>query len=213
MKSGALRNLPKSRMPRQTTSSKGARYKSRNSVNTVDAPDSSVHQTSVSFSDSDDDEFVFTVEGTTTTSPKQQPIAKIAIAAVPVRILVDSGASVNMLDPSAYEAILQRKQIPLAPTKTRIHAFGAPKPLRLRGKFQAALESANKVTLATFYVTDQPTGSLLSYETSIELGILQLQLNSISDMANNPPPQAAMTATGYHFDQSPQPDRDLDTQR
>ena len=146
----------------------------------MDAPDSSVHRTSVSFSDSDDDEFVFTVEGTTTTSPKQQPIAKITKAAVPVRILVDSGASVNMLDPSAYEAILQRKQIPLAPTKTRIHAFGAPKPLRLRGKFQAALESANKVTLATFYVTDQPTGSLLSYETSIELGILQLQLNSIS---------------------------------
>lgn len=26
------------------------------------------------------------------------------------------------------------------------------------------------------------------------------------------PPQAAMTATGYHFDQSPQPDHDLDTQ-
>ena len=170
MKSGASRNLPKSRTPRQTTSSEGARYKSRNSVNTVDAPDSSVHQTGVSFSDSDDDEFVFTVGGTTTTtSPKKQPIAKIAIAGVPVRILVDSGASVNMLDPSAYEAILEKKHIPLAPTRTRIHAFGAPKPLRLRGKFQAAVESANKVTLATFYVTNQPTGSLLSYETSIEV--------------------------------------------
>ena len=77
----------------------------------MDAPASSVHQTSVSFSDSDDDEFVFTVEGTTTTSPKKQPLAKIAIEGVPVRILVDSGASVNMLDPSAYEAILQKKQL------------------------------------------------------------------------------------------------------
>ena len=169
------------------------------------APDSSVHQTSVPFSDSDDDEFVFTVEGTTTTSPKKQPIAKIAIAGVPVRILVDSGALVNMLDPAAYEAILTKKQIPLAPTKTRIHAFGAPKPLRLRGKFQAAVESANKVTLTTFYITDQPTGSLLSYETSIKLGILQLQLNSITENANNPLSQSAMTA------QSSQPDRDLDT--
>ena len=56
----------------------------------MDAPASSVHQTSVSFSDSDDDEFVFTVEGTTTTSPKKQPLAKIAIEGVPVRILVDS---------------------------------------------------------------------------------------------------------------------------
>ena len=171
MKSGASRNFPKSRLPRQTTSSDGARYKSRNSVNTVDAPNSSGHQTSVSFSDSDDDEFVFTVEGTTTTSPKKQPLIKIAIEGVSVRILVDSGASVNMVDPSAYEAILQKKQIPLAPTKIRIHAFGAQKPLRLQRKFQAAVESANKVTLATFYVTDHPTGSLLSYETSVELGI------------------------------------------
>ena len=73
--------------------------------------------------------------------------------------------------------------------------------------------SRQTVTLVTFYVTDQPTGSLFSYETSIERGILQLQLNSISENANNPPPQAAMTATGDHFDQSPQPDSDLDMQR
>ena len=112
-----------------------------------------------------------------------------------------------MLDPAAYAAlaILKKKQIPLAPTKTCIHNFGAPKPLRLRGKFQAAVESTNKVALATLYVTDQPTGSLLSYETSIALGILQLQLNSITENASNSPPQPAMTA------QSPQPDRDLDT--
>ena len=75
------------------------------------------------------------------------------------------------------------------------------------------MESANKVTLATFYITDQPTGSLLSYETSIKFGILQLQLNLISENANNPLPQAAMTATGSRFDQFPQPDHDLDTQR
>ena len=37
------------------------------------------------------------------------------------------------------------------------------------------------------------------------MGILQLQLNSITENANNSPPQPVMTA------QSPQPDRDLDT--
>ena len=53
----------------------------------------SAHETSasVSFSDSDDQEFVFTVEGITTTSPRKQPMAKIAIECVPVRIFVDSG--------------------------------------------------------------------------------------------------------------------------
>ena len=100
--------------------------------NTVDAPDSSAHETSVSFSDSDDQEFVFTVEGTTTTSPRKQPMAKIAIECVPVRIFVDSAHrwTCYYRDPSAKEAILQKKDIPLAPTKTRIHAFGAQIPLR-----------------------------------------------------------------------------------
>ena len=67
--------------------------------------------TSVSFSDSNDDEFVFTVKGTTTL-PKKQPIAKIAIEGVPVRILVDSGASLNMLDPSLTKLFCKRKYIP-----------------------------------------------------------------------------------------------------
>ena len=100
--------------------------------NTVDAPDSSAHETSVSFSDSDDQEFVFTVEGTTTTSPRKQPMAKIAIECVPVRFFVDSAHwwTCYYRDPSAKEAILQKKDIPLAPTKTRIHAFGAQIPLR-----------------------------------------------------------------------------------
>lgn len=72
-------------------------------------------------------------------------------------------------------------------------------------EFQVGVESANKVTLAMFYITNQPTGSFLSYETSIDLGILQLQFISITENANNPLPQATMTF------QSPQPDRDLDT--
>lgn len=42
-------------------------------------------------------------------------------------------------------------------------------------------------------------------KTSINLGTLQLQFISITENANNPPPQATMTP------QSPQPDRDIDT--
>ena len=38
-------------------------------------------------------------------------------------------------------------------------------------------------------------------------------LNSLSENVNNPPTSAVMTATGYHCDQSSQPDRDLDTKR
>ena len=61
-------------------------------------------------------------------------------------------------------------------------------------RLEKSAESAQKVTLATFYVTDQPTGSLLSYETSMELGILQLKLNTVSDTSNAPD---LLTATGW----------------
>lgn len=110
-----------------------------------------------------------------------------------------------MIDPATYESILRKANISLSKTKTRMHAFGAQQPLRSRGKFQAAVESAKKVTVATFYVTDQTTGSLLSYETSTELGILQLKLNAISQMpgANHNSSQNldGMTAIRYSGDQ------------
>ena len=67
----------------------------------------------------------------------------------------------------------QRYEIPLTPTRTKVKAFGSDHPIELSGKFEAVVESKKRMTVATLYVTVQENGSLLSCNTSVELGLIQ----------------------------------------
>ena len=58
------------------------------------------------------------------------------------------------------------------PTRTKVKAFGSDRSIKLSGKFDAVVESKKRMTVATFYVTKQENGSLLSYNTSQELGLI-----------------------------------------
>ncbi|XP_028418157.1 uncharacterized protein LOC114543323 [Dendronephthya gigantea] len=62
-------------------------------------------------------------------------------------VMIDSGASVNILDKAAYEQIVtQNDHIQLQKTSTRIYAYGAAEPLALLGKFQATIETLSSKT-------------------------------------------------------------------
>ena len=67
----------------------------------------------------------------------------------------------------------QRYEIPLTLTRTKVKAFGSDHPVDLSGKFEAVVESKKRMTVATLYVTVQENGSLLSCNTSVELGLIQ----------------------------------------
>lgn len=56
----------------------------------------------------------------------------------------------------------------------QIEFMGSAKPLTILGTFETTVESWNKVTLAKFNVVPGMTGSLLSYATAPELGIVQI---------------------------------------
>ena len=65
--------------------------------------------------------------------------------------MVDSGASVNLVDSKAYQ--LLGLNCPLKPANTKLLSYGGKKPLRLLGKFQAKVESTEgKSMVADFYV-------------------------------------------------------------
>ena len=51
---------------------------------------------------------------------------------VPVKFLPDTGASVDIIDRSTYEILMQSNTYPLFETKTRVFAYGAEEPLKLR---------------------------------------------------------------------------------
>ena len=67
----------------------------------------------------------------------------------------------------------QHYEIPFTPTRTKVKAFGSDRPIELSGKFEAVVESKKRMTVATLYVTVQENESLLSCNTSVELGLIQ----------------------------------------
>lgn len=57
---------------------------------------------------------------------------------------------------------------------TTIKAYGTDTLLRLLGKFTAEVESKTKITAANFHAVSGNTGSLLSYQTARDLGLIQI---------------------------------------
>ena len=126
--------------------------------------------------DSSDDDYVFSVY--TMQDQEVQKYSPIQILGTTVDVIVDSGASVNIVDDVSYEKLKHKCE--LRPSNAKVYPYGSTTPLPLRGKFIAAVHSKMKtVDKATFYVTQGNHGSLLSRKTATALGLLKV-INSTS---------------------------------
>ena len=103
---------------------------------------------------------------------KSSPQAHLKFHKTNDNFLIDFGATISILDPHDLQAISQHYKILLTLTRTKVKAFGSDRPIELSGKFDAVVESKKRITVATFYVTKQENGSLLSCNTSQELGLI-----------------------------------------
>ena len=143
--------------------------------------------TSVSSDSETDNEYAFVVEPhsnvvnhptvmktdtSRVSTAKSSPQAHLKIHKTNVNLLIDFGATINILDPRDFQAISQHYKILVTPTRTKVKAFGSDRPVELSGKFDAVVESKKRMTFATFYVTKQENGSLLSCNTSHKLGLI-----------------------------------------
>ncbi|XP_028416022.1 uncharacterized protein K02A2.6-like [Dendronephthya gigantea] len=118
-----------------------------------------------------------------------RPQLPVVINGVEIVMMIDSGASVNILDKAAYEQIVtQNDHIQLQKTSTRIYAYGAAEPLALLGKFQATIETLSSKTNGSFYVVDGFHGSILSHDTSVALGLISVphSINTVSAQKSLP---------------------------
>lgn len=78
-----------------------------------------------------DDEYLFTIHSTTT-----HPETTVIINAVPVTVIVDSYAPVNVLNEATVDCIeAQNANFWLMPSTVKIHAYGAKQPLHIAGQF------------------------------------------------------------------------------
>ncbi|XP_065060965.1 uncharacterized protein K02A2.6-like [Rhopilema esculentum] len=110
-------------------------------------------------------------------------------------LLVDTGASVNILDEETFSQIPSDPK--LEKTTVKVYPYNSNSPVKLLGKFQATVETKKRITVATFYVTEGNSGSLLGSETSQELGLVTFHINPMVSKVKdkNVKPQIASTCS------------------
>ena len=121
-------------------------------------------------SDSEDDH-VFTVndcaaEGT----------LSILINNQPVDMLIDSGASCNIVTESKFEQLKSKSYIKLQRPEKRVYPFGSTTPLHVKGIFTAefkANETSETIT-ATVQVIEEAQICVLGRHTAVKLGLLHI---------------------------------------
>ena len=119
--------------------------------------------------DSVSDEHVFVV------GPHQHDKNVTAlISGVAIDMMIDSGASVNVIDSSAFRKLAQTG-VTLHKSNIRLFTYGSTSPLAIRGSFVASITANKRRKTAKFIVVhDERAGSLLGSETAIDLGLLQI---------------------------------------
>ena len=124
---------------------------------------------------SDTDEYLFTVFS----KEQKTPTTRVQINNVTVDMVVDTGASIDIVDESTLVLLQKSTQINLKPPKTRVFAYGAATDLTMLGTFHATLESKFKFAYSTLYVVKGSYGCLLSYKIASALGLVTVNVQAI----------------------------------
>lgn len=102
------------------------------------------------------------------------------IGGVPVELLVDSGADVNLIKPETWESMkLQRIQVKstVKGCSKVLKAYGSDKPLTIIGSFEADIVIGVKKVEAEFLVVQGGQRDILGDRTAKQLGVLKIGMN------------------------------------
>ena len=103
---------------------------------------------------------------------RDAPTFVVTLDGTPIKLTADSGASVNILDEKDFVK-LQPKQR-LSPTTTKIMSYHGSTPLPVLGKLTLLAEHDSNQAYTDFYVIAGCSGSLLSWETSTQLHLINV---------------------------------------
>ena len=127
---------------------------------------------------SEDDGFAFTIQ----TRGKEIPTVDIELGEVQLKgVLVDSGSTSNVIDRGTWE-MLKRNNIKCDSKKSnrKLYSYGSDEPLTTAGEFETELCYKDKVYPACFVVVEEKARAILSRQTSEELRILKIEINTVS---------------------------------
>ena len=124
-----------------------------------------------------DDEYVFTSSALPGSSV---PTADVEINGCKVKVLIDTGASADVIDEAAFAIIQGQQQTHLEQDGSKILAYGAQSQLTVVGKFKATVSANGTKTSSTFHVLKGNHGSLLSYGTTHVLNLVDIKVHNIA---------------------------------
>ena len=154
---------------------KVCRSKDKRRRNHFSANVNAVHHTVQRDSDtsiSSDEEYVFGVSMKSSVIPK----VNVDLFGESVPFLIDTGASVNILDEQTFKQLTPT--CTLQPTSTSIYAYGTHTPLNVLGVVDTIVKHKDVEAQATFFVIksnpDARSGNLLSAQTAQKLNIINI---------------------------------------
>ena len=122
---------------------------------------------------------------------KASLVVDVIIGGVELKgVLIDSGASVNVIDRETWEMLKQHKIRCQQSYKSdrRIYSYAASEPLKIVGIFSAVVEVGHSAVEGKFVVIEAQGRPLLGYQTATDLGVLKtgLQLwNNVNMVAED----------------------------
>eukprot|EP00795_Rhopilema_esculentum_P007975 gene7975-13874_t len=128
-----------------------------------------------------DDEYLFTL----TTKKNKSPAVEVKINNCPVQMILDTGASTNIVDQATYNTLAAKGKIRLQKSDASLFAYNMDTPLKTLGKFTATFESKHKVTVDDIHVISGNAGCLLSYKTASDLMLITLHINTVDNCPLN----------------------------
>ena len=125
----------------------------------------------LSFSD-DENAFYLSINSVHDTNTKN-PMFKVQINGTWLTLMADSGSSVNILDEHDFNSLKSRPR--LSDTTTRVYPYKFKTPLKMLGKSAATIITKTGITSQeTICVAEGTGGSLLSWQTSQNLGLISV---------------------------------------
>lgn len=100
------------------------------------------------------------------------PRTDITINGSKINVLIDTGASINILNTSTFQQLHPKPNLYQA--KTLIFAYNAKEPLKVIGTCVLIAKYRDQTCEAEFAIIDSPYGNLLSFRTASSLGLVQI---------------------------------------
>lgn len=129
---------------------------------------------------SSEDEYTFHINRPKVSNIKQ-PKTKGKICDTEIEILVDTGTTIIIIDVASYSKL--RNCPAVNPPITKVFAYGEEKPVNLVGSIYTNILSLSRDTsvMTKVYIVRGNYGSLLSYQTAVDLDIITVIKSITSD--------------------------------